>query len=62
MSPVFLLRAVILALNDDSRGNVGYPYRGIRFVDVLTPRTGRPEGVYFEFPLVYFHVNFVGLR
>ena len=42
---VAVLRAVVLALDDEAGGQVRDPHRGIGLVDVLAPRAGRAERV-----------------
>ena len=48
LGPVLDLRPLVLAGDDDSRRKVGDADRGVRHVDVLSPRAARPVGVDFQ--------------
>ena len=53
---VLVLRAIILAFDDDPRRQMGNPYRRIRLVDVLSARTGSAVGVDANFGRVDVHL------
>ena len=55
--PVAVLRFFVLALHHDSRGQVGYPYRGVRAVDVLAAGAAGPEDVNTQIVFVYGDID-----
>ena len=58
---VFVLAALVLALDHRAGGDVRYADGALRLVDVLAARAGRAEGVYLEVGGVYLELHLVHL-